>query len=437
MKPNKSSGEIEISDSGIKGHALRKTWIIQSGKRFPIILLIQSLNVVILIYWYSWIPYPLYCGIILFNLVLDNGNIGFILLVMLLFPLINWISGFESKTYNFYILFLLLLIGLFFSFQLFSLLFIFIIYESLIILLLFILLLFIFSYYRIRTAFFLFIISIFGTIGFILSLLLILYSISSFTSLLIVYPFYIKIPSFPWFYWLPEVHCEVNSSISLFLAGLLLKLGIFGIIRFILSSFFLVKGFLSSLVISFSIIGLFLISCLSFRFIDLKKIIAFSSILHLNITLISIYSFNLIGLLCGIIISISHAFSSVSLFLFISLLFLKTYSRYFDSLFFISSTFRSFLLLFLLANFSFPGSFNFIAELLTLITIALITSFLSFSFLISSSFFFLYFFFIFNRKLPYQSSYSSFNCIQLLLLSQLVFIMFGIGCRIIFYWKIS
>ena len=379
------------------------------------------------LYWYSWIPYPLYCGSILSNLVFDNGNIGFVLLILILFPLIDWISGFESKTWNFSILFLFLLIGLFLCLLLFTLLLLLIYYESLIIELFFIIFLFIPSYYRIRSAFYLFIFSTFGIIPFIISLLIFVLSDWLLCSLLIVCPFYIKIPCFPWFYWLPEVHCEVNSSISLFLAGLLLKLGIFGIIRFILCCFFLVKGFLCSFVISFSIMGLIIISCSCFRFFDLKKIIAFSSILHLNLTLVSIYSFTLIGLLCGILTSISHGFSSVSLFLFSGILMNKTYSRYLDSLFYIDSIFRGLFLFFLLANLSFPGSFNFVGEILALISIGLIGSFLCFSFLISGCFFFLYFFLILNRKLPYQSCYSSLNCIEFFLFSELIFIMFGIG----------
>jgi len=157
------------------------------------------LSIIGCLYWYSWIPYPLYCGSILSNLVWDNGNIGFVLLILILFPLIDWISGFESKTWNFYILFVLLLIGLFFCFLLFSLLLFFICYESLIVLLFFILFLFIPSYYRIRSAFFLFIFSIFGTISFIISLLMFVLSDWLLCSLLIVCPFYIKIPCFPWF----------------------------------------------------------------------------------------------------------------------------------------------------------------------------------------------------------------------------------------------
>jgi len=73
---------------------------------------------------------------------------------------------------------------------------------------------------------------------------------------------------------------------------------------------------------SISLIGVLIVSCSCFRFFDLKKIIAFSSILHLNLTLVSIYSLNSIGVLSGIITSISHGFSSVGLFLFSFLLIL-------------------------------------------------------------------------------------------------------------------
>ncbi len=384
------------------------------------------------LYWYSWIPYPFYCGIIISNLVIDNGNFGFILLIFILFPLIDWAATFESKTWNFSILFILLLIGLFLSFLLFTLLLLLIYYELLIIGLFLIIFLFIPSYYRIRSAFYLFIFSTIGIIPFIISLLIFVLSDWLLCSLFIVFPFYIKIPCFPWFHWLPEVHCEVNTSISLFLAGLILKLGIFGMIRFILCCFCLMKGFLCSFVIAFSILGLFIISCSCFRFFDLKKIIAFCSILHLNLTLISIYSFSLIGLLCGILSCISHGFSSISLFLFSGLLFNKTYSRYFDSLFYIDSIWRGIFLFFILANLSFPGSFNFIGEILALISISTIGSFLCFLFLISAFFFFVYFFLILNRKLPYQSCYSSLNLIEFFLFLQLLGIIFSIGLILLF-----
>ncbi len=118
-------------------------------------------------------------------------------------------------------------------------------------------------------------------------------------------------------------------------------------ITMFLNKFFLVLGFLCSFVISFSVISLIIVGSSCFRYFDLKKIIAFTPILHLNLTLVPIYSLSSIGLLCGILTSISHGFSSVSSFLFGGVLINKTYSRYFDSLFYIDSIFRGLFLFFL------------------------------------------------------------------------------------------
>jgi NADH:ubiquinone oxidoreductase subunit 4 (subunit M) len=152
---------------------------------------------------------------------IDNGNIGFLLLIAILFPLIYWIARIESIMMNYLLLdympFLLLVI----SFLVWSLLLFFIYYECLIILLFFILFLFLPSFYRIRTTFIFFLFTIFGTISFILSLMIFILSELWISSLMILIPYLIKIPCFPFYYWLPEVHCEANSSISLLLAVML------------------------------------------------------------------------------------------------------------------------------------------------------------------------------------------------------------------------
>ena len=83
------------------------------------------------------------------------------------------------------------------------------------------------SFYRIRTAFFSFLFSILGSINFILSLFYIISFISLF-SILIILPFLIKILTFLFYYWLPEVYCEANTLTTLFLAGLLSKLPLIG-----------------------------------------------------------------------------------------------------------------------------------------------------------------------------------------------------------------
>jgi len=174
------------------------------------------------------------------------------------------------------------------------------------------------------------------------------------------------------------------------------KISIYGILRFILSSFFLALRFRSSFVLSFTLIGIILVSASCFRYYDLKKIIAFSSILHLNITLCALYSLSGTGLLSSILISLSHAFSSIGLSLYCGLLILWTYSRYIDSLFYLSSTMRGVLLLFILANLSFPGTLNFIGEVTALIAIVSIDTFS----ILSSSFYWISFCIIWNSTIP-------------------------------------
>jgi len=151
-----------------------------------------------------------------------------------------------------------------------------------------------------------------------------------------------------------------------------------------LSTFFLSLHFLSSLLLTITLFGLLIITCSCFRYFDLKKIIAFSSILHLNLVLISMLSFNSCGLLSGIFISFSHSFSSISLFLFIGLIINKTYSRYIDSIFMLDIIIRALLMLFILSNLNVPGSINFIGELLSFISIFSIDTFYVIFFLFTS-----------------------------------------------------
>ena len=317
---------------------------------------------------FSMIPFSLCCGSSSYWVVgVDNGNIGFLLLILILFPLVYWIAGVESNTMNHISLLFVNFILLLYCFVLAFLLLFFVVYECFMIVLFFMLYLFVPSFYRIRTAFIFYFFTIFGSISFIASLLLFIACNWWVSCTLIFIPFLIKVPSFPFFYWLPEVHCESNSAISLLLAGLLLKLGVFGIVRFILVSFYFSLRFLSSFILSLSVIGIFLASCSSFRYFDTKKIIAFSSIIHLNLSLGSIVCMNGLSVLCGILTSIAHAMSSSGLFLFAGLLINKTYSRYLDSLFFVDQFTRFSFFILCLANLSFALSFNFVGEIYALI----------------------------------------------------------------------
>lgn len=148
-----------------------------------------------LLYWLSLIPFPYYSGIIYISLSIDNGSILFQLLIWILFPVIYWMNGYESKTIKSCIIFILSSLLLFLTFTLTSLLLFFICYECLIIVLTLLLFLLIPSYYRIRTAFFFFLFSLYGSAWFIISVILFLSSSFGLILFLII-PFLIKMPCF-------------------------------------------------------------------------------------------------------------------------------------------------------------------------------------------------------------------------------------------------
>lgn len=341
------------------------------------------------------------------SLAIDSANVVFLLLVQLAFPLVAWLGNFESKTTTFSLLFdSLILVNLFALFCMANVLLFFLLFELLVVVLFVLLLLFLHSYYWIRTSFFFFYYSLAGSLSFVLAIALWTTFASCLLVTLVIIPLLVKLPAFPFFYWLPEVHSESNSSISLLLAGLILKLSIYGLIRFTLSTFYLPLQFFLPVLLSCTLFGLLIVACSCFRYFDLKKIIAFSSILHLNLSFASLLSFNSCGLLSGIFISLSHSFSSVGLFLLAGLVINKTYSRYLDSIFMLDFALRLLFALFVLANLNIPGSANFLGELLSLVAAFSIGTFYAAFFLLTSFISSLLWFLILNRKLACCCSYS-------------------------------
>ncbi len=310
-----------------------------------------------------------------------------------------------------------------------TLLLFFISYELLVVILFYFCAAFIPSFYRIRTGFILFCFSLVGSISFIFAALLFIVCDWWLCSLLLLFPFLVKLPCFPFFFWLPEVHCEANSAVSLLLAGLILKLGVFGIIRFIFSSFIFSLRFLVSFMFSFILIGVILASCSCFRSFDIKKIIAFSSIIHLNLSFGCFICMNGLSLLCGILTSITHAFSSCSLFLFSGLILAKCYSRYLDCLVFLSLALRYIFFCLNLANLNFAWTFNFVGELFCMIGLFGINSIFFVLYLFSCFLFTFFWFLVLNIKLSYYYFYFFLNLVEIALLFKLVLFNFlcGIG----------
>jgi NADH:ubiquinone oxidoreductase subunit 4 (subunit M) len=170
--------------------------------------------------------------------------------------------------------------------------------------------------------------------------------------------------------WLPEAHVEAPTPGSIILASILLKLGTYAIIRILLILFFNSSDDIIFFILVLSLMGFTYASMSALSQIDIKKIIAYSSIAHMNFSLLGLFSNTLLGLAGLYFIMIGHAITSGALFLSIGIL----YDRYKTRLLFYYSNLVLFMpitaiimFILILSNIAFPGTINFVGELLIII----------------------------------------------------------------------
>lgn len=182
--------------------------------------------------------------------------------------------------------------------------------------------------------------------------------------------FSIKIPTIPMHIWLPEAHVEAPTAGSVILAGLLLKLGGYGFIRILLTVFSKSTFFYLPLIDTFAIVSIIYASLTTIRQIDMKRIIAYSSVAHMNLVVLGIFSGNIQGIAGSIFLMVAHGIVSSALFFLIGVVYDKYGTRiiyYYGGLVQTMPIFSSQLLLFCMANVGFPGTCNFIGELIVFI----------------------------------------------------------------------
>lgn len=174
-----------------------------------------------------------------------------------------------------------------------------------------------------------------------------------------------KIPMLPLHMWLPEAHVEAPTIGSVLLAALLLKLGTYGIVRFLISLFPEATVYFSPLINVFAILSILYTSLTALRQIDLKKIIAYSSVGHMNAVLLGLLVFSVENIEGAIFQMISHAIVSGALFFCVGSFYLRYKVRsldYFGGLMTTYPLLSIIFMIFSMANISFPGTSNFIGE---------------------------------------------------------------------------
>ncbi|MFL2661715.1 MAG: NADH-quinone oxidoreductase subunit M [Alphaproteobacteria bacterium] len=184
--------------------------------------------------------------------------------------------------------------------------------------------------------------------------------------------FAVKIPMWPLHTWLPDAHVEAPTEGSVILAGILLKLGGYGFIRFNLSILPDASIFFTPFIYFLSVVAIIYTSYIALVQDDMKKLIAYSSVAHMGFVTLGIFSANIQGLHGAIIQMISHGIISAALFFSIG----SIYNRYktkqisfFGGLNFKMQKFSVLFLIFALGSIGLPGTSGFVGEYLTLLAV--------------------------------------------------------------------
>jgi NADH-quinone oxidoreductase subunit M len=182
--------------------------------------------------------------------------------------------------------------------------------------------------------------------------------------------FAIKVPMFPFHTWLPDAHVEAPTPGSVILAGVLLKMGTYGFLRFCLPLFPDASLRLAPWIMALAIIGIVYGAWVSTVQPDLKKLVAYSSVSHLGFVMLGLFTFTMPGIMGGVIQMINHGLSSGALFAAVGMISDRRHTRLIADLGGLWKVMPAFSVLFMilmLSSAGLPGLNGFVGEFLILV----------------------------------------------------------------------
>jgi len=193
--------------------------------------------------------------------------------------------------------------------------------------------------------------------------------------------FAVKIPMWPVHTWLPDAHVEAPTAGSVILAGVLLKIGGYGFLRFSIPMLPEATEYFTPLVFALSVIAIVYTSLVALMQEDMKKLIAYSSVAHMGFVTIGIFTFTKQGIEGGIMVMLSHGLVSAALFLVVGVIYDRVHSREiarYGGLVHRMPMYAAVFMVIALANVGLPGTSGFVGEFLVLVGIFQVDTWVAF-----------------------------------------------------------
>jgi len=193
--------------------------------------------------------------------------------------------------------------------------------------------------------------------------------------------FAVKVPMWPFHTWLPDAHVQAPTAGSVILAGILLKMGAYGFLRFSLPMLPEASHYFAPFIFTLSVIAVIYTSLVALMQQDMKKLIAYSSVAHMGFVTIGIFAFNMQGIEGAIVQMISHGLVSGALFLCVGVVYDRLHTREIDrygGVVNVMPKYAAFFMFFTMASVGLPSTSGFVGEFLVLVGIYKVSSLVAF-----------------------------------------------------------